>query len=155
VFVEYKNLVHDFAARTLKNLDAIEATIAQDPNADVFEVTQLINSMLGLLVFPQQRFFDSIPETPLDELRSHGWPIPTMKGSPPHATNLRDLIRCLRNGISHCNLEFTSDGHELTGLRIWNCPTRSQTKNWEVEMGLSELRDIVRRFISLLLESVK
>lgn len=153
--MEYKNLVHDFAVRTLKNLDAIEASIAHDPKAEVFEITQLINSMLGLLVFPRERFLESIPETSLDDLRSNGWPIPTMTGSPPHASNLRDLIRCLRNGISHCNLEFTSDGHELTGLRIWNCPQKSQTKNWEAEMGLRELREIVRKFISLILEFVK
>jgi len=117
--VEYKNLVRDFAERTLKNLESIEAVVRHDPHAEVFEVTQLINSMLGLLVFPQQRFFESIPETSLVELRSNGWPIPAMKGSPPYAENLRDLMRCLRNGISHCNLEFTSDGHQLSGLRIW------------------------------------
>ncbi len=153
--MEYKNLVRDFAERTLKNLEAIETAIEHDPDSEVFEVTQLINSMLGLLVFPQQRFFDRIPETSLNELRANGWPIPAMTGSPPHATNLRDLMRCLRNGISHCNLEFESDGHKITGMRIWNYPMGTRTKNWEAHLGLSELREIARQFISLLLEMEK
>ena len=36
----------------------------------VFEITQLINSMLGLLIFPQQSFFEEIPkQIPLKNLR--------------------------------------------------------------------------------------
>ena len=151
--MEYTNLVRDFAQRTLANLEAIEAVVVNDANAEVFEVTQLVNSMLGLLVFPQQRFFDSIPATPVDELRRRGWPIPIMMGSPPNADSLRDLMRCLRNGISHCNIEFTSDGKQLTGVRIWNYPPRSRIKNWEALLGLSELRQLARKFIMLLLES--
>lgn len=151
--MEYTNLVRDFAQRTLMNLEAIEAAVENNANAEVFEVTQLVNSMLGLLVFPQQRFFNNIPTTPVEELRRSGWPVPIMMGSPPNADNLRDLMRCLRNGISHCNIEFTSDGKQLTGVRIWNYPPRSRIKNWEALLGLSELRQLARKFIVLLLES--
>jgi hypothetical protein len=150
--VEYKNLVRDFAVRTLKNLDAIDAAVAQNGEAEIYEVTQLINSMLGLLIFPQQRFFDSIKPTPLEELRSQGWPIPVMVGTPPRVQNLHDLMRFLRNGISHCNIEFTSDGHVITGMRIWNCPGPGKLRDWEAQLGLGELREIARKFIALVLE---
>jgi hypothetical protein len=149
--VEYTNLIRDFAERTLKNLELIEDAVKKNPQAELFEVTQLINSMRGLLVFPKERFYDSIPRTPAAELRSQGWPIPVMKGSPPRAEDLRDLVRCLRNGISHCNVEFLSDGHNLTGLRIWN--ERNGAKEWEAQLDLLELRQIARKFVSLLLES--
>jgi len=124
--MEYQNLVRDFATRTLKNLEAVEAAATQDREAELYEVTQLINSMLGLLVFPEQKYLNNIPRTSIEDLRSQGWPVPAMKGTPPHADNLRDLVRCLRNGISHFNLEFTSDGHVLTGIKIWTCETDSQ-----------------------------
>ena len=153
--MEYKNLIRDFAERTLKNLEFVEAAVNENADSEIFEVTQLVNSMLGLLVFPRERFFKQIPESPLQELRANGWPIPKMKGSPPRAQNLRDLVSCRRHGIAHCNVEFISDGRNLTGLRIWNYPPGSRTKDWEAELGLSELRKIARKFISLLLEADK
>jgi hypothetical protein len=141
--MEYQNLVRDFATRTLKNLEAIEAAVARDSEAELYEVTQLINSMLGLLVFPEQKYLNNIPKTGIEDLRDRGWPVPKMKGTPPHANDLRDLVRCLRNGISHCNLEFTSDGRVLTGIKIWTCETDSfgkyvkrdghRVREWEAE----------------------
>jgi hypothetical protein len=53
-----KEFIIDFARRTRANLEFIES--AKRP--DVFEVTQLFNSMLGLLVFPQQSYIDRIPK---------------------------------------------------------------------------------------------
>jgi hypothetical protein len=160
--MEYQNLVRDFATRTLKNLEAVENAIRRDGEAELYEVTQLINSMLGLLVFPEQKYLDRVPRTPVAELRAQGWPVPEMKGTPPHAEDLRDLVRCLRNGISHFNIEFTSDGHQLTGIKIWTCETDAQGKyvkkgghrvrEWEAQFGLQELREIARKFVAMLLD---
>lgn len=47
----YEDIVRDFAERTRKNLKAIERLLAD--NQDVYETTQLVDSMLGLLVFPR------------------------------------------------------------------------------------------------------
>jgi len=62
--MEYEKLVQDFAYRTRKNLDALLylKRTKPDNNIEVYEVTQLINSMLGLLVFPKERYFDKIPK---------------------------------------------------------------------------------------------
>ena len=48
--------VKDFASRTQKNLTTIEqiALDQSDEEPQVYEVTQLINSLLGLLIIPQQ-----------------------------------------------------------------------------------------------------
>ena len=160
--MKYHNLVRDFATRTLKNLEAIENAVRRDGEAELYEVTQLINSMLGLLVFPEQKYLNNVPRTSLGELRSQGWRVPEMKGTPPHADNLRELVRCLRNGISHFNIEFTSDGHVLTGIKIWTCKTDSQggyvkerghrVREWEAQFGLSELREIAHKFVAMLLD---
>jgi hypothetical protein len=66
----YAEVVRDFARRTKANLAAIERLCAN--GEEVYEVTQLVNSMLGLLVLPQQEFVDRIPETPLEQLRRDG-----------------------------------------------------------------------------------
>ena len=61
------NLVRDFAQRTKANLRFIQRAAkekkGQDSESIVYEVTQLINSMLGLLAFERNCFHDSIPNT--------------------------------------------------------------------------------------------
>jgi hypothetical protein len=145
----YKNLVKDFAKRTRKNLSLIQSEAKAGREA--YEVTQLINSMLGLLVFPQQEFYDKIPETKLDDLKKDGWPIPRVRGNYPQVSNLKQLARYLRNGIAHFNLRFTETGSHVDGLIIWNVPPNGN-KNWEAELKIEELEGITNRFTELLLK---
>ena len=72
----YEDVIADFAKRTEANLQTIRRLAKEGGATPAFEVTQLVNSMLGLLVFPQQRYVDRIPETPITDLASSGWPIP-------------------------------------------------------------------------------
>jgi len=60
-----QKLVQEFARRTIKNLETIERLAAErlkSEEPEVFEVTQLLNSCLGLLVFPEQKLPDDIPK---------------------------------------------------------------------------------------------
>ena len=147
--MEYTNLVVDFIQRTRVNLEFIEQAHRNDPSANVYEVTQLINSLLGLIVFPNEQYYINIPETPLSELQEQGWKIPKASGNFKQVQNLRKLMRYMRNAISHSNLEFISNGYELTGIRLWNC--NEGNKNWQIEIGLVELREITFRFMNLIL----
>lgn len=144
-----KEFIVDFAKRTRANLEFIER--ANSP--DVFEVTQLFNSMLGLLVFPQQSYMNRIPKTPLRDLVDSGWPsINVIRGAPSHQ-NLQQLIRMLRNGVSHCNVQFIADDqNQLTGLRIWNHEggKKQNPKNWEAELSIENLRAIALKFVELM-----
>src|SRR3954454_13841692 len=96
---EYRNpVVKDFARRTRANLEVVRAMHNKDGDS-VYDVTQLINSMLGLLVFPQQEYMNNIPRTPLSDLEEQGWPIPRVDGPYPQVSDLNQLIRMLRHGI--------------------------------------------------------
>ncbi len=149
--MEYQNLIEDFARRTRDNLRQLQAL--KSSGADVYEVTALVNSMLGLLVFPQQRYVDSIPETPIEELSRQGWPIPAVVGSFPQVSNLRQLVRHLRNAISHFNVEFFSDGAgQIAGLVVWNVDPRSKRTTWKARLSVSDLDAIAHRFIALILQ---
>lgn len=148
-------LILDFARRTKKNLEFVEKFVLSyplDSNVEVFEVTQLINSLLGLLVFPQQRFYsDKKLDIPLSQLRTDGWPdIKVIEGRLREDT-LKGLLRYLRNGVSHFNIEFTinEDGN-LSGIRVWNIPQDSKICDWKAELKLVELKAIVFKFIELI-----
>ena len=153
--MNYEFVIKDFAARTRKNLEFIEQQ-AGKPDMEVYEVTQLVNSMLGLLVFPKESYCGLIPETPLAELVPKGWPpvqaTPWIQASPDYrpCLNLRQLVTTLRNGIAHYNIEFIADEqtYQITGLRIWN--HYKGKKTWEAELSLTDLKAITYRFLDLL-----
>ena len=148
--MEYQHLIEDFARRTRDNLRRLNALKAS--GVEVYEVTALVNSMLGLLVFPQQRYVDSIPETPIDELANQGWPIPSVDENFPQVPNLRQLVRHLRNAISHFNVEFFADSSgQIAGLIVWNVDLRSNRTTWKARLSVSDLDAIAHRFIALIL----
>jgi HEPN pEK499 p136 len=173
----YKDLVRDFAHRTKKNLEAIETLQRRDGEAterfqrgdgEVIDVTQLVNSMLGLLVFPKEKYVDKLPPIPLQELREAGWPIPEVTGKFPQATDLKQLIHYLRNAVAHFNIEFPGDGNaDIEVLRVWNTdvvrdernrPLRNKDRKvvsemtWEATLTVKQLRIFATRFIDLLLD---
>ena len=150
----YEDVIGDFAQRTLHNLRVIRELRGREPGSQVFEVTQLVNSTLGLLVFPQQKYVDSIPETSLDELGANGWPIPRIVGNYPQVENLRQLIRVLRNAIAHFNLEFVPGPENVIGsLRVWNTKLRKPNEiTWMAELTIDDLEQITERFAEVLLD---
>jgi hypothetical protein len=152
--MKYENLLHDFADRTRVNLELIQK--AHRTGGSGYEVTQLINSLLGLLVLPAERF--SIPQTPLGELIENGWPIPTVHGEFQEATDLRQLVRCLRNAVAHFNIKFSTDrNNNISGITVWNCSVTTnptETKRvWEATFDLIQLEQIVLRFVELVQEN--
>lgn len=150
----YENLIHDFAKRTLANLDALKVLREERPEIQFYEVTNLINSMLGLLIFPQQAFVDEIPTTPLAELEAQGWPIPRVIGNFSQAQDLNQLVRYLRNAIAHCNVKFkTGSQDEIAGIVVWNNDTRKTNapQTWRAELNIDEVEQITRKFVALIL----
>lgn len=145
--MEYQDLVRDFAKRTLHNLDVVKQS--RDRGEEAYEVTQLINSMLGLIVLPKERYYDSIPETPIEELRSQGWPEPLLGGAFNTPANLREVLRMLRNSIAHFNVDFINYDGQISGVRLSN-KNRGQI-TWTATLSLADLEDITRRFIDLIL----
>jgi hypothetical protein len=138
--------VKAFAERTRKNLKVIE-DLKNNRNLEhneVFEITQLVNSCLGLLVFPRQRYFAQISETKLSDL--HDWPIPNVKKG--EVAYLKAMIENMRHAIAHCNLEFIGDDiNGIQGLRMWNSKTQ-----WEVEWRVEDLRKFVIKFSDMLIQ---
>ena len=149
----YEDVIADFAKRTEANLQTIRRLAKEGGATPAFEVTQLVNSMLGLLVFPQQRYVDRISETPITDLASSGWPIPEVVGDYPQVPNLRQLVRMLRNAITHCNLEFEPGAdNEVQALMVWNVDPKTRKVTWKARLTVADLGAITTRFVALLLD---
>ena len=102
--------------------------------------------MLGLLVFPKEKYFEQLPLIPFNELESNGWAIPKLE-SGCEIKNLRELIRFLRNAITHCNLEFLSnDGSEIIGLCVWN-KNKNGDITWKAKLSITDIEQITGKLL--------
>lgn len=147
--MEYQNeVIIDFARRTRANLEFIEH--AEKCGESVFEVTQLANSLLGLLVFPREHYMERIPDTPLPELVEQGWPNVRTTHGQISPNTLKQLMKMLRNGIAHCNVDFVvGEDRKITGIQVWN-KTNAGIKTWHAELTINDLRTIAIKFVELI-----
>jgi hypothetical protein len=110
-----RNSAEVFAQRSLKNLEHIEQASAA--GADVHVVTQLAGSLLGLIVFPQERTFsECIKELRLDDLAAQGWP--SWQISQGTSQTLGDVVWHLRNAVAHGHMTFSSDSPDMHDVAI-------------------------------------
>ena len=135
----YRNPVYDFIRRTKASLLTIEDGAKTDSDK-YYEVTQLINSVIGLLMFPKEAVYNSIPTTPLSRFTGAKFP-KILHGDLPE-DNLRELIRYLRNGFAHYNVNFENYDNQIKGLYIWNV-TPDGTVDWVAYISIVDLRGLL------------
>jgi hypothetical protein len=151
----FGNFIVDFAKRTIRNLDFIQAQ-ASAGDRGVYPVTQLWNSLLGLIVMPheldaQGGGIEHIPETPMTQLWSQEWPRVTVSGG-TEDESLQDLVRNLRNSVAHFNVKFlTGPDNEITSVTLWNqrlgrdgAPIKG-SRRWEGQINVEDLDRLARR----------
>lgn len=149
-----RNTVWGFRNRVLKNLMFLNS--ARSKGADVHIVTELITSLLGLIVFPFEEIkrlrLTSFDRYKLNDLLEKGWPKWTFNlGS---SDNLSDLGRHLRNAISHRRILFSSDSRNLEDVEIRFGDSRNPNgpDEWSVTINAAELQKFVLLFADLLKE---
>lgn len=143
-----RNETLGFAERTRKNLEFVEAALAE--GEDVHVVTQLVTSLLGLIVFPWERGFAEYARTVnLAGLAEKGWPLWEVRGR--SCETLGELIRLLRHAVAHGNVRFSSDSrqvHEVV-IEFWNYSPRDRRIDWETSISAPALREFCAKFIHL------
>lgn len=144
-------IIRDFMARTLHNLELIEAHApapGETAAPSVYEVTQLINSMLGLLIFPREGFWVHLSARPLHTLPPE---FQTLRRA-TRARDLRQLIRLMRNSFAHFNVKTHSFMGQIDSLVLTNLNDQKQI-TWEMEITVDELRAFVDWFAYGIIDS--
>jgi len=142
----YRELHSEFALRTKANLEYIEAAWdRREPN--VYNVTQLINSCLGMVVFikecgyvPQKSIKDFCPDIEFETIRD-------CKNS---NASLEQFLKRFRNAISHCNIEAYGTPSDIKGFILHDGPKpkegpkkelkKKAEKNWIIQMETNSIR---------------
>ena len=145
-----------FARRVRKNVDFIIEKRAE--GEDVHEVTQLVISLLGLIVFPwEDEALKRLESLSLSKLEEEGWPrwsiLLDEKGD---TTTLSKLIWHLRNAASHRRLKFSSDHREMDKVEIEfeDAPTAKSPINWRAKINAADLKEFCYHFTERLEELV-
>jgi hypothetical protein len=98
----------DIMRRSMANLRFIEEHAG--PHGP-YEVTQLTNTFLGALAHPFEAMRDDLMALPLVEATAMGWPPITKEWTTDtEPSSLGDLVRLMRNGMAHGNIEFLPEG---------------------------------------------
>jgi hypothetical protein len=161
--LESRRMSSGFASRTLENLDFIKRVSITE---EVHPVTQVVNSLLGLLVFPvekEEAFFKTFSTVTfkdpsnLSGVRStliKHLPVPSLKvvmfGC---CKNLSEFFRKVRNAVSHKNLWFSGDADSrvlgAVTVTLKDRPYTPKSKppadfDWEMSMTAEDLEKLSR-----------
>jgi hypothetical protein len=146
-----RNTMAGFSERTFKNLVFI--CQAREQGADVHVVTQLILSLMGLIIFPWEAIRSETPhllEIPMQDLYADGWPQwnQTLGQTP----DLFQLIRHVRNALSHRRITFSSDSRVLSEVHIYfaDRPPKADEDNWRADINGDHFAAFVVHFSELL-----
>jgi hypothetical protein len=132
-----------FAERTRKNLLYIDQ--AKSRREDVHVVTQIVNSGLGLVVFPWEDQADkAIRGKPLSDLYKSGWPV---WDELPPSKRLGQLIKRVRDAIAHGNVKFSSDDRDPSNVAIL---LESEHGDWHATISAHDLKNFCLKFIEFI-----
>jgi hypothetical protein len=143
----YEKLHRDFALRTKANLEYIQnAWNADEPN--VFNVTQLINSCLGMIVFIKE--CEYLPTCPIHEF-NEGIIFDTLHDKNNSNNSFRDFIRRFRNAISHCRIEAYGTHQDIEGFELKDGPNGNT--NWHIKIEIDSIEALALALVDYVVEN--
>ena len=142
----YKDIEKDFAKRTLKIIEQYDKT--KHPGPENFEVTLLVNCLVGLLILPHERRVDVIPDVEVSKL--HKWGIDPAFirswGAMNHNEHegLRQFIKRLRNSVAHFRIEAEGSAQDIERLKF------SDRNGFEATIPVRNLKTFLNQFASMI-----
>ena len=93
-----KEFIRDYIERTKLNYERLKA--------GPYEVTQLINSAIGLLIIPEQKLYDKITNKLISKQLLNELIVHIQINTYDKQPNLKIIARHLRNSVAHARLEL-------------------------------------------------
>lgn len=171
--------VREFARRTLANLKFIEKEVESRHEAgiedkdihDVFEVTQLINSFVGMLIFPKEACYNNIWNRNLFRNSGAEMILRNIVNNPSkyHSTytredkntghmdkkqqELKNFSRHFRNAVAHNHLKILSDDNaSIAGIEFFDID-KHMREVFRVKLSLEEIRILLIALCEAILEN--
>jgi len=139
----YLHQEFDFVERTKRIIEQYDSLTI--PEKDKFEVTLLLNCLVGLLILPQQNWYDNLPSEIISQKE---WGI-----TPEHISfikrgetkNIKDISRHLRNSVAHYRFKaFDNSSNKISRIKFEDFE-QSGNKTFEALIPLANLRQFTNR----------
>jgi HEPN pEK499 p136 len=129
---EWQDFPIDFLRRTMKNVESYQGK---------YETTNLINNCLGLIVIPNNHLIDTLPDYTFDtDDNRFGITKGNIQYESKQNYKLDNIVRHVRNGLSHGLIEQRSDNGEIVGLKIFDRHDKRSPINFRLELSTNELK---------------
>ena len=137
----YKDIDIDFAKRTLRIIEQYDK--AKQPGPENFEVTLLVNCLVGLLILPHERRIDVIPDVEIEGLLEWSIDPSFIKswGGKDQRKTLRQLVRRLRNSVAHFHIEAEGTEQDIERLKF-------SDHGFSATIPVANLKAFVKQFAS-------
>lgn len=149
--MNYEIFPLDFIKRTRHNIKLYDDKI----NKTEYDVTNLINNCLGLIIIPRQKYHYQIPKYEFDEIdKKYGITKNNIKYEKDNNYKLLKIVGHIRNGLSHGHIS-TNLGKDISKLIIKDYPRNSEIKNFEIIFTVEEFKDFALKFSEEIIKIVK
>jgi len=133
----YSHLHYDFALRTKANLEFIEKAY-QEGSPGVYNVTQLANSLLGMVIFLKDG--QHLPNVPLNYLY-HEEHMRVDFDDSQDCRKTNHFLRRFRNAIAHCRFEAFGSNDDIQVFTMHD-QKYGRPVDWKIHITTQEIRDI-------------
>ena len=141
----------DFIERTktiIEQYDAIK-------DSTKYEVTLFMNCFIGLLILPQQHWYDKLPDIGISEKEWGISPDDISFIKKCEKKDINNISRHLRNSISHYRFTaFKDDSNNISKISFHD-NNKHDVKTFEATLSVSSLKKFVFRFSELLCDIMK
>lgn len=137
------NIYSDFVWRTAENQKRIDEGAAKSRHK-YFEVTQLINSALGILFIPRETSIEKFRGVDAGVFVS-GLRTPRLIFGDLRTHDAAGLLIYFRNAFAHLNFDFETRGGVIRGVYLWN-RNRDHAVDWVAYVTVEDLHEIFSRF---------
>lgn len=149
-----KGFIKDFFERTAKIIKSFEKI-----NNDGCEVTLLCNCMLGIFIFPEQKFYNEITNDSLSDANFKKLKQGLLGQKKPRS--IKKIFSRMRNAIAHCNIRFECAENKKNDNRIkyiyfyddenYSDKKKLESYEFQLRIDIADLKDILFDFCDKIL----
>jgi len=139
--------IRDVMNRTMFNLEFVrERATKKGP----YEVTQLVNSFLGAVCHPWEKYPETFKMT-FAQATKRGCPYTKAElQCDKEPANVAKLVNNMRDAIAHGNISFEGTDGDISSIKLWVCPPKEGHRTWGVVFTVAELR----QFLDFIVQAV-
>lgn len=150
------NAETDFITRTKTLLEQYDQNNSTRQSGDTYDVTLLLNCLIGLVIIPRERYTNKIPKIEVDGDWGIAKHIQVIKGG---KKTLKETVRHIRNSIAHGKVTpISEDSESITHVEFIDCHKCNNCggeETFKAKIPIAELKNFSIKFADTMLAIIR